>query len=458
MDHEAGQRKPNAPPKIRRLKLVGYSFLSVAVLVTAVAFTFFFYTDAFINTFIKSRITHAVQNAYPQYLANIGAMHYSIRDNRLAFDSVTLATVDSTLSIAIAAYSLSGIGWLDLFLARGFVPNGFTGTVLNAHGIVVNFPQEQYEVSCKFLHVSVPDSTIELEDLVLLPSVDENRFFKHSKFRRTRFRVSIPDIKGMGLATLDLLQGKQYRVRSVHIIEPFVDVLINKDKSSAKDTSRSLMPNEMFALIKDPVAVDSVNIRSGGLKYAESFGSARKPALITMDSIRVSFRDIDNDGSLNKASEISVGGVFMKSAQLSVLMSLPLSSSAFSFKYSGLVSRMKLNALNPFLEIAEEMRFKAGVLESATFEVNVVNGRAAGNVRAVYRGLTLAAISKQTGSENGILDVIASFVANNIKMRTDNVPGAMKLGKIKYVRQRDDPFFRYVWFSLRSGLGDVVGF
>jgi len=36
--------------------------------------------------------------------------------------------------------------------------------------------------------------------------------------------------------------------------------------------------------------------------------------------------------------------------------------------------------------------------------------------------------------------------------------GAMKTGAVKYTRQRDDPFLRFVWFSLRSGLGDVVGF
>ena len=57
--------------------------------------------------------------------------------------------------------------------------------------------------------------------------------------------------------------------------------------------------------------------------------------------------------------------------------------------------------------------------------------------------------------------MIASFVANNITIRTNNLPdksGAIKIGKVAYARRRDDPFFGFVWFALRSGVGDVVGF
>jgi hypothetical protein len=39
-----------------------------------------------------------------------------------------------------------------------------------------------------------------------------------------------------------------------------------------------------------------------------------------------------------------------------------------------------------------------------------------------------------------------------------NKPGAIKISKMKYMRKRDDPFFRFVWLALRSGVEDVVGF
>jgi hypothetical protein len=36
--------------------------------------------------------------------------------------------------------------------------------------------------------------------------------------------------------------------------------------------------------------------------------------------------------------------------------------------------------------------------------------------------------------------------------------GSLKIGDVKYEQKRDDTFLQLVWFSLRSGIGSVVGF
>lgn len=444
-----------------RWKFAVYPFLSVGAIVLVSALVFLFYPDAFINTFLKGRITEAFREAYPAYSIRIGGIHYNIRENRIGFDSVALTTIDSTLSCTIAAYSLSGIGWLELFWARGLVPNGFTGTVLDAHGIVMNFPQEQYELRCGLLRVSVPDSEIVVEALKLHPLGDDEQFFAGSKFRKTRFRVVVPHARVKGLACLELLQGKMYRTRSAHIHDAFVDVLINKDKPAARDTSSPLMPNEILALMEQTIEVDSLNIWNGGLTYGERFVAGSKPAVITLDSMQVSVRGIDNHGDASDTVVIRAKGEFMKSAEMNILMSIPISSPEFSFQYSGSLSSMKLNALNPFVDPAEQVRIKSGSLQAGSFDINVTAGHASGSVRAVYRDLTLAAINKHTGSEKGFFDGIASFVANTFKIRGTNVSdksGSIKIGEVKYTRKRDEFFLEFVWFALRSGVGDVVGF
>jgi hypothetical protein len=48
-----------------------------------------------------------------------------------------------------------------------------------------------------------------------------------------------------------------------------------------------------------------------------------------------------------------------------------------------------------------------------------------------------------------------------MKIRRTNMPdkaGSMKIGRVKYTRKQDDTFFQLLWFSLRNGVGDVVGF
>jgi hypothetical protein len=365
------------------------------------------------------------------------------------------------VSCTIAAYSVSGVGWLELLWARGLVPNGFTGTVLDAQGIVMNFSQEQYELHCGLLRVSVPDSEIIVEALTLQPSGDDEEFFAGSTFRKTRFRLAVPHARVQGLACLQLLQGKAYSARSARIRDAFIDVLINKDKPPARDTLRPPMPNEILASIEQTIAVDSLRMWNGALTYGERSASGSKPAVITLDSIQASASGIDNHGDAGDTVVIRAKGQFMKSAEMNVRMSIPMSSPEFSFQYSGSLGRMKLSALNAFIEMSDQTRFKSGLLQTATFDINVIDGRAGGSVRAVYQDLALAVINKRTGSEKGVLDVIASFIANNIKIRTNNMPGrsgTLKIGNVKYMRQRDDTFFRFVWFALRSGVGDVVGF
>ena len=104
---------------------------------------------------------------------------------------------------------------------------------------------------------------------------------------------------------------------------------------------------------------------------------------------------------------------------------------------------------------------QGGILQNATFDVNVTAGRASGRVRVIYRDLSIAFRNSRTGSERGAYNRITSYIANAAKIRGTNVPdesGSMKIGEVKYTRKPDDTFLQLVWFSLRSGVGDVVGF
>jgi hypothetical protein len=414
-----------------------------------------------VNGFIKPRIIEAFAEANAAYSMSIAGMNYSVLKNRFGFDSVALSAVDGTFSSNIGKFSVSGIDWMHLLWGGQLGPKDFANSVLDAHDIELNFPQLHYELWCERLRVSVPDSEIVADSLELHPSVDDEEFFRGSKFRSTRFSFVTPHCNVMGLACLELLEGKSYRTRSVHIRDVFLDVLINKDKLSAKDSTSPPMPNEILSSIQGTLQVDSLSIVNGRLKYGERFAVGAKPALITFDSMQVLAEGIANHGGRGGAVVVTAQGTFMKAGTMNVLMKIPVASPEFSFQYSGSLSRMDLRALNSFLEIAEQTRIKSGILQKATFEINVVSGRASGNVRAVYRDLTFAFINKHTGSENGFSDAMTSFIANAFKIRKTNEPdksGSMKIGIVKYARTWDDPFFRFEWFALRTGVKDVVGF
>jgi hypothetical protein len=461
IDNMPNEQPPTDRRKLSPLKIATYVGIAIGTIMLICVLILLLYPDPLVNRFIKPRITKAFAEAYPAYSMRIADMNYSLLQNRFGFDSVALSAVDSSFTGSLGRLSVRGIGWMHLLWGGSLALHDFANAVMDAQSIVLNLPEEQYELRCGLLRVSVPDSAMVTDSLELHPSAGDAQFFEGSKFRKTRFSLVTSQCSVMGLACLDLVQGKNYRARSAQIQNVFLDVLINKDKPSAKDTSSPPMPNEILSSIGGTLQVDSLSITNAQLIYGERYPASSKPAVITLDSMRVLAVGIANHGDSGDTLVIRAQGTIMKAGTMNILMSIPVATPEFSFQYSGSVTGMDIRVFNVFLETAEQMRIKAGVLQGATFAIKVASGRASGNVRAIYTNLGLAAINKRTGSEKGFFDSISSFIAKNFKIRGTNVPdksGSMKIGEVKYTRKRGETFFEFAWFALRSGVGDVVGF
>jgi hypothetical protein len=459
------QTHSDHPPTDRRkmslLKIVSFTALALGTLVLVCGLTFLLFLGPIVNRFVKPKITAAFVGAYPAYVMRIADMRYNIRDNSFRFDSVALSAADSSFTGTMGTLSVSGIRWLHLLWGGSLATPDFDSAAVDAQEIALTFPQSTYELRCGRLRASIADSELVASALELHPGVDDAGFFGVSKFRTTRFNVATQYCQLTGVAFLDAVIRKNYHARSIHVRDISLDILINKDKPAMKDSSTPSMPGESLSSMKGGIHCDSIDIINGSLKYSERFVLGSEPAVITFDSLDVLAEGIATHTDHNAALVIHAKGKFMKSATMNLRMSFPVPSPEFSFHYSGSVSSMELSVLNGFLETAEQKRIKSGFLHEATFEIDVVSGRASGNVRAVYKDLTLAAINKKTGSENGFVDGLVSYIANTYKINGSNLPGtsgSIRVGKVKYLRQRNDPFFGFVWFALRSGLADVVGF
>jgi hypothetical protein len=455
------EHPPTDRRKLSSLKIALYAGFGVGAIVFVCVLALLFFPDPLVNRFIKPKMIKAFAEAYPAYSISIADMNYSVFENRFVLKSVALNAVDSSFASHVGSISVNGIGWMHLLRGGKLESNDFANSVVNAQDIELNFPQSQYALRCGLLHVSAPDSEIIVEDLKLHPLGDDEQFFAESEFRKTRLQLVAPHARIMGLACLELLQGKSYRTQSIQIHDAFFDILVNKEKPCAIDSSSSLMPNEILSSIKRTLQIDSLSILNGRLNYGERYDAGAKPALITFDSMQVSAEGIANSIGLDAALVIHAQGNFMHAGMMKVLMSIPVASPEFSFQYSGSLSGMDLSALNPFLEPAEQIRIKSGVLQEATFEIHVVSGKASGNLRAVYTDLTFAVINKERQSEKGFFNVIASFIANKFKIRGTNVPdytGSIKIGEVNYEQTSDNSFIQFLWFALRTGVRDVIVF
>jgi hypothetical protein len=159
------------------------------------------------------------------------------------------------------------------------------------------------------------------------------------------------------------------------------------------------------------------------------------------------------------ALRIQGQGDLMDAGTLKLQMMIPLAPPDLSLHYSGSLGAMDLTRLDAFLETAEHTRIKSGRAEGASFDIEVKGGRARGRVRAIYRNLEIALLSKRTGSEKGVADRVESFLVDELRIRHSNAPdaaGSLKEGEVNYTRKPQDEFLQIAWFALRSGILDVI--
>jgi len=241
----------------------------------------------------------------------------------------------------------------------------------------------------------------------------------------------------------------------------FADIMVNMDKPYDKNSSNPQMPNEALRSMKEIVKVDSVILSDGRLKYCERYEVGKKPGVITFSKVNVSVTGIANHTARPETAIVHGEGLFMNSAMMKLFMAIPLSSRNFSLRYSGSLSTLDVTRLNEFLEAGEHHRIKSGILQSATYNISVKSGHARGTLRAGYRDLTIAILNKDTGSEKGIFNRIASLFGKIFVIRGTNMPdknGLMKIGEVEYTRDPEDYFLQFLWFALRGSVADVVGF
>jgi hypothetical protein len=235
--------------------------------------------------------------------------------------------------------------------------------------------------------------------------------------------------------------------------------LVNRDKPVEPFVERPLMVHEALAGIRQPFQVDNLSITNGHLTYCERVVAGADPGVLTFAAVSMSADGISNRGEASAAILLQAQGKFMDAGILKVQMSIPIKPPDFALHYSGSLSAMDLTRLNAFLDIAERTRIKSGNAKEAAFEIDVTAGQARGHVRGIYRDLEIAVLDKQTDTEKGLGNRVASFLANLLKIRHSNAPdasGSMKEGEVNYTRQPENEFLQFAWFALRTGVLDVI--
>jgi hypothetical protein len=432
-----------------------YLGAAFATIIAIIIFLFLFCPDVFFNGYIKHKIEFSYAKSNPGFNVKIGKLRYKFWNNKIETDTICFYKGDTILMERIIGCNISGVKCMHLI--NGGPGNDCSGYASDAKDVYITTPESGNEMHFKNIHLSVNDSLILAEDFEYHPKTEDETFFASNTFRQTRFKIKAPSIKLSGVDIAGLINGKKKQIRSAIINKLSVDVLLNKEKPFKIDSAINPMPNEIFNKMKIPLQIDNILIENGSLTYNERYAIGGKSATLTFDKINISANEtIDPETKLITAT-INGNCLFNNSTTMNLSMAIPLNSNTFSFKYAGTFGNLNLNSLNNYLEIAEPMKIKSGVLKSASFDVDINSGYATGTVTAIYTDLKIEPtdVKKFLSRKK-----INSRLANRFMIHKNNLPdkkGNIKSGEINFVRAHDTAFMEMVWLSLRSGIEDISG-
>ena len=452
--HRASRKE--ARRKIIRRSAVG---LCLAMVVCGAAVVIF--QAAPLQWVVERTLAGGLRGYSPGTPVRLSGVRYDVMENRIACDTVLMSREDSSISCCVRNFSAGGVRWTGLLFGRGPGTGCLDASVIEADSVSVTFRPAGYAVEIGKVFLSGPDSAITAGSVEIRPLLDEEQFFRGSRFRRTRFTADARWCSVSGVAWPELLQGKTQHVRSVRFQDVSADVMINKDKPASRDSAAPRMPGEALAGLRDSLSLDSLILTGGRLSYRERMVTGKRSAMLNFEEMAFLVRGLANHAGPDAGADIQASGKFAGGGTIHLSMVIPLESHQYSYRYSGTLGGMDLRSFNSFVEISDNMRIKSGALSSAAFDIHVNDGSATGTVHALYKNLIIASINGRTGSEAGILERFSSWVARNVTIRTTNTTdrsGVSRAGTVSYVRKKSDPFLAFSWFALRSGVGNIVGF
>ncbi|MBS1559985.1 MAG: hypothetical protein JSS89_00120 [Bacteroidetes bacterium] len=302
---------------------------------------------------------------------------------------------------------------------------------------------------------SYRDRAIRIDSFAIAASGSDAAYFKRNG-RSDRIAASGRSVLLDGIDLNAASNGTALHVRACSIGSVSLDVLSNMRPPAPRSTGkRTPQLNDLARRIPFSLKIDTIVVPSATINYGEYHANSATPGRLWWDNIAFRAVGVDPKGTMT----VSASGRFMGTSRMKAQFIFPLSSPTYSLDATGSLAAIDPTILNGFVTISDNMRIKGGKVQEASFGFTVRGLVARGWLKASYTGLGVELLNAKT-KKAGFLNSIVSWVANTFVVRTENLPtdSDYKTGVIKYTLPADAAVMQTIWFPVRAGLGDLVGF
>lgn len=294
------------------------------------------------------------------------------------------------------------------------------------------------------------DSSLIISDFHYSPTLEESEFLDNLRHRKTFFSVNSREMSSNSFNFYELYNSQKLLARELVVESPEMMIAENL-KKARKEGKVPKMPNEMIKNLPIYVKVDEIEIHKADIVYNERSRNFQGTGSVYFTDTDVHIENVTNDSVYMTESTpavIRAHTQFMNEGSLSVLMTVPLLSDTFSCEYQGTLGSMNAKIINEMLVPNANLGLRSGEVRRISFNAEVNNGVAKGEMLAKYRSFKVDIYSKNQKRRT----IVGSWISNMVISKNNK----KKKGTIYYESTPVDSFMKVLWGGIRSGLKDTL--
>ena len=291
--------------------------------------------------------------------------------------------------------------------------------------------------------------SLQIDNLTVEALLEPSEMKSRHDFSYETYGIALKDLKIEGLELESLFRGGELRMRSLTLDS--VQAAIFRDKTLPYNTGKTVpLPTQSLSGLKFPLRIDTLRLRNGTLKYAETIPDSDELLTVELDDLQIALYPVVSGavaGSEADTLHIDLSTHVLNAIPIEVAVRMPYGRDALHVTGHSSGSA-RLHTLNRTVYPAIGMKFTGGNLTGLHF-------RAAGNYRHIQGELTMLYNDMEVEflKEEGDRSKTKSMLANTaVRKSNPNRNGKTIVGVIEFDRVPYKGLGNYLWKTVQSGL------
>ncbi|AXY73475.1 hypothetical protein D3H65_05565 [Paraflavitalea soli] len=243
-------------------------------------------------------------------------------------------------------------------------------------------------------------------------------------------------------------------IGALAIYEPAISVYRDKRPPREPDVIRPL-PVDMIKRLPFKIAVDSVLVHQGSVRYEEHSEKTNKSGVISISRLQALLANIKSRNiQATDSLKLLADAYMIDSIHVNLRLQESYTDSLAAFLMTTRVGPANLMMLNKVVEPLASVRIRSGQLDTLTLRAIGREYVSYGEMHMMYRKLNVEILQGGDVQKKSFVTKMITFIANTFVIKSRN---NHKTGIIYFERLRDRSIFNYMIKMLLSGAGSSVG-